>query len=199
MNVGLWLSIELVTADTLTLGLALLAVYLSLRHRPAWAAVAMTLAVLAKETSILFAAGLVIWLYIDGQRGAVLRMAVLLIGAIATWMLYLESVLGGAFKSNSNLGRPFVGMIQSMGMWSGTAQLYGWMAVVSLVMALIGVWWARSRLLTAITVPWVLVAVASSTVVWEDGNNALRVLSPSWTLGVLGLAIAIGRREPTHG
>lgn len=104
LNVGLWLSIELVTADTLTLGLALLAVYLSLRHRPAWAAVAMTLAVLAKETSILFAAGLVIWLYIDGQRGAALRMAVLPIGAIATWMLYLESVLGGAFKSNSNLG-----------------------------------------------------------------------------------------------
>jgi len=188
-SVGLILSVQLVTADALTTGLALTGAVFALRSRAGPAAIAVTLAVLTKETSLLFAAGLTSWLWIENRRRAAALMALLPGGTLLLWTMYLQLRLGDAWSTNGNLGFPFVGLAQSVGGWETDADIaLGWLADVPVSVAVIGVVRARQRFLTAITVPWIGIAVLSSSVVWMDGNNALRAFAPCWILGVLGIA-----------
>ena len=65
-NLGLWLSVQLVTADALAMALAMLAVSLALRRRTGWAVAALAAAALTKDTYLLFAFGLGGWMFFQG-------------------------------------------------------------------------------------------------------------------------------------
>ena len=199
LSPGLWLSIQLVTADGLALGLALLSVYLAVRRRPGLSILAMSCALFAKETSVLFAAGLATWLYFEDRRIEGALTLVIPVASFGVWLTYIQTTIGDALQSRGNIRAPFVGIAQSIDSWTNANDItYWWLAIGSVVLAAIGVWATQNRLVTALGVPWVLVAITSSAVVWDNGNNALRVLAPCWVLGVLGLAMRV-QAQATHG
>lgn len=195
LNVGLWLSVQLVTADTLAIGVGLLGVALVIDRRWRPAALVLVLAVLAKETSVLFAlsGGWIAWRAAGAREAGTVLIPPL--AALAVWLGYLELQIGGAFASNGNLGAPLTGMIESLSnLPTGGDAFYAWMTVFGVVVAVAGVAAARQAQLTALTVPWIAVAILATAVVWERGNNAARVLAPCMVLGLVGLGIALEQR-----
>ena len=66
-NLGLWLSVQLATADALAVALAMLAVSLALRKRTGWAVLALAGAALTKDAYLLFALGLAGWTFFEGN------------------------------------------------------------------------------------------------------------------------------------
>ena len=75
---------------------------------------AMTLAVFAKETSILFAIGLAVWLLLQRRIRASALLLIIPAAAYGAWLVYLEQMLGGAFRSDGNLALPFAGIFQEI-------------------------------------------------------------------------------------
>lgn len=195
LNVGFWLSVQLLSADTLTVGLALLAVHLALDRRRWGASVAMTLAVLAKDTSILFAIGLALHHLRKRQFAAAAQIVLVPIVVLVAWLSYVEVRLGNGFTSNGNLAAPFTGIIDTISSWNGADGVYAWLALAALVVAVVVVAIGRVPLITSLLLPWVGISIVSSTLVWEDGNNAIRALSPLWTLAVIGLAVMFARQD----
>lgn len=197
LNVGLWLSVQLVTADTLAVGLGLVGVAFVLARRWWMAAALLTLAVLAKETSVLFVLGAGALAWVGAGRRQALAVVATPVAVLVAWLAYVELRIGGALASNGNLGLPLEGMLSSLSELStGADAFYAWMAVIGVALAVAGVLAARRYDLTALTVPWIAVAVVSTSVVWERGNNAVRVLAPCLLLGVVGVAVGLhGRRR----
>ena len=193
-NLGMWLSVQLATADALAMALALLAVSLTLRRRTGWAMLALAAAALTKDAYILFAVGLGAWLLFSGQRRSGLALALLPVVPLMLWIGWLSWQVGNGLSSKDNFAWPFVGLIESFSRWETTADLV--QAIVALI-ALGGslvVVATRKRLLAFLTLPWVAVALVSSTVVWGDGNNAVRVFAPLWLLAWLGAGWLVQNR-----
>ncbi|MFQ5968588.1 MAG: hypothetical protein ACE5MI_13425 [Acidimicrobiia bacterium] len=188
---GLWLSIQLVTADSLAMGLALWGVVAAFRLRWGWAIVAFATAALAKESYLLFALGTAGWLWSSRQRRPALAVAVIPTAAIGLWTLWLALTVGGGLSTKDNFGMPLVGFVQSipgwLGAWDGQPVLaVGGIAAVGV--AILGLAMTREPALRWLILPWLGVAAAASSVIWGGGNNAVRVFAPLWTLGFLAMA-----------
>ena len=195
-NLGLWLSVQLVTADALATGLAMLAVALALRNRSGWGAVALAGAALAKETFVLFAIGLAIWSWLRKDRKAAVSYLIVPAVSLGTWIAWLETQVGGALSPKSNFSLPFLGIIEAVPDWTNSSEVaHALVAGGSLVIAAAGMLVVRNRLLTWLTIPWVSVAVVSSAVVWAGANNAVRAFAPAWLLGWLSWAVFAQRRN----
>lgn len=194
-NLGLWLSVQLATADTLAMALALLAVSLALRRRDAWAIAALAAAALAKDAYLLFAIGLAGWTFFEGRRE---RVAALLLGPaipLALWAGWLTWQFGDGLSTKDNFAAPVIGLIRAVSQWDPGADLVqAVVAVAALVAAGLMVVLGRYRLLTWLALPWIAVALVSSEVVWGDGNNAVRAFAPLWLLALLGAAIWVRSR-----
>lgn len=195
-NLGLWLSVQLVTADALATGLALLAVSLALRERTAWAALALTGAALSKETFVLFALGLAVWKWLErDRRTALVYLAVPAMG-LGAWMIWLNAQVGGALSSKANFSLPLVGLVQSFSSWTnGSEVAHAVVAGAALAIGATGAFVARNRMVLWLTIPWVAVAFVSSSTVWSGANNAVRAFLPAWLLGWIGWAVWSSRRH----
>ena len=188
-NLGLWLSVQLVTADALAIALALVAVSLALRRRIGWVIATLAAAALTKDTYLLFAFGLGGWMFFEGERRSGLAMAVVPAIPLVLWIGWLSSRVGGGLSSKGNFSLPLVGLVESISEWESAGDLVQAMvAVFALGMALTFAVVTRHRLLAWLILPWVAVALVSSVVVWGDGNNAVRAFAPLWSLAWLTAA-----------
>ena len=195
-SIGLMLSLQLVTADALATGLGLTAVALVLRSRFGLSIVGMSLAVLTKETSMLFALGMAVWLWSEGRKRQAIAVVAIPASVLLVWMSYLEIRLGNAFTARDSLDIPLRGLWTSIGTWRpGSDRLFGWIAVLSVLVAVVGVAVARHRVVSALTIPWIAIALSTGAAIWMDGNNAVRVFAPCWLLGFVGIAHAVA----SHG
>lgn len=195
-NLGLLLSVQLATADTLALGLAMTAVVLAVRRRVIWAILLLGLAGLAKDVYLLFAIGLAGWSLTEGDRKAAL--AYLLVPAIplAMWVTWLSWQVGDGLSTKENLAMPLAGVIGSFGEWGTASDIV--QSLVALVATAAATAWAvltRHRMVLWLTLPWVAVALVSSSVVWGDGNNAVRAFAPLWLFALLGAGLWAERRS----
>lgn len=188
-NLGLWLSVQLATADALAVGLAMLAVSLALRRRTGWAMLALAAAALTKDAYVLFAFGLTGWMFLDGRRRVAVTTLFVSTVPLALWVGWLSWQVGDGLSPKGNFSWPFVGLIESFSEWETTGDLVqALVAVLALVAATSVVFVVRHRLISWLTIPWILVALVSSVVVWADGNNAVRAFAPLWLLAWLGAA-----------
>jgi len=193
-NIGLILSVQLSTADALALGLSLWGVVLWLRGHAGWGLVALAAAALTKEHYLLFAVGMIGWDLRAGGGRTSLRRLVIVSLPVGVWMVWLAFRAGGVLSPQNNLALPFAGLVGSASNWtSGGDVALGTLAFVSVVAATMGVVVTRNRLLAWLTIPWVVLALVSSTNVWQYGNNAVRVFAPLWTLAWCALALLVGR------
>lgn len=186
-NLGLWLSVQLATADALALGLAMLGVSLVLRRRIGWAVVALAAATLAKDAYVLFAVGLGGWVFLNGRRRPALAVAIVPVVPLLVWVGWLSRHVGNGLSAKDNFAWPLVGLVESFSAWETTGDLVqAVVALVALAGGLMVVVVTRHRLIAWLTVPWIVVALISSVVVWRDGNNAVRVFAPLWLFLWLG-------------
>ena len=188
LNPGVWLSIRLLTADTLALALMVVGLfYVTSRFKLATGSFALS--VLAKDVFLLTPVGLAVskerrrWL-LPIISGA------LLLG----WSLWLEADMGTALSPRGNLAIPFTGIVRASDTWP-SMDFGGWLylgfamivVIGGLLRGVIHESWLRWPILT-----WSLVAVVSSQWVWNFGNNAARVFAP------LAVLIALSYVSPPH-
>lgn len=196
-NIGLWLSIQLATADALAMGLSLAGISLVLRRRTVAAAVAFTAAVLTKDTFLLFPLAVAGWMLSDREPRKAFAMAIPPIAALLLWSAWLQIQIGTAFSLKGNLGLPFVGLAEALPWLNRTDAVLGWLAISGLLFAITGVAFDRTRPTVWLAVPWIIIAVLSSHLVWENGNNAVRALAANWTLGCLMASEWVAQHDST--
>ena len=176
-------------------------VELWLAGRRPWAAVLFTVAVLARETSLLVPAGLGIWAAIvalrSRDRRALLPPAWLLMPLLVEvgWQLYLRSVWGElpVRTGKENVGTPFVGVLRTLFDVDGAMAHPVWEAERLAVLALL-VWAAlrlrRSTLSGGLRVAWGLAALlALSLGGWTYDVQFLRAINEAIGLSLLVLVV----------
>lgn len=192
-------------------GFFLLAFLLAMsRERPYPAGVCLSLAVLAKETALVAAGGLLItlaltrsWRALRGRRA--LRdnwfPIVAPVAAYALWQAWLAGNWGIASVSNhtftNNIGLPFAGAVELLRRIAppeGHVERV-WLLEAALIALFAGVCLAalwRSRAAPFVKVTWLLylgLAILLTSTVWADDWAFLRVLSELYLFGV---AILLG-------
>ena len=197
-NPGVWLSVQLLTPDILALGLALTGVVLWRRGLRFWGVLGLALAALAKDQYLLVAAGLAGWEWFRSHRREAVLLAAGAVTPLAIWSIWLTVTMGEGLTPRGNFSLPLVGIVSAANGWADTGAkdlTFSLIITAGLLLAAIVPLFVRSALLRWLTWPWVLVAVLSSTWVWDFGNNSLRVLAPLIVFGVLGIAAMAGKAE----
>ena len=181
LNPGVWLSVRLLTSDTLALALMMLGL-LALGSRLALPASSFALSTLAKDVFVVTPIGLAIGR--DRKRWAIAGISMLVLLA---WMTWLTITLGDGFTGRGNVSLPFVGLVQSADNWlqlDGDELLYLVFALITVITGLVVGVVRRSWLRWPI-LGWVALALISSDWVWDFGNNAARAFAPLAVLVVL--------------
>jgi hypothetical protein len=192
LNPGMWLSVRLLTADVMAMGLMLLGLFGFLRRRKGWT-LAFALSGLAKDVYLTTPAGLAVSR--DRRRwvGIVVSGAVL-----ASWMTFLTLTMGEGFTGRGNLAWPLMGIIEASSVWGNFDSgdlLYLIFALASvaagLVYSIVVKSWLRWPILA-----WSVLGIVSSNWVWDLGNNAARAFAPIAVLIALGEANRSGELSP---
>lgn len=110
---GTLMSLRISAADTLSLGLLLAAIALSVRGRYSWAVLAAVAAVLAKETALISFVGFAAWR--RDRHGW--EIAGIPAGVAALWGLYLRLAVPVGQGSLLDLTVPFQGLTDSARLW----------------------------------------------------------------------------------
>lgn len=184
-NLGLILAVQLTTVDTLACAFGLWALSCWLEGRRWLAVAALGAAGLTKEVYLLFAAGIAF-----GEVKAPVRdrFALLFLGVlpVLAWSGILSWTLPGMTTTNGNLGLPLVGFLDGVRFWQAEPDVVlGFLSLLTVIGGLIAAIATRSRLVRWSIVPWLGIALISTTVVWGGANNALRAFAPLWFLVVL--------------
>ncbi|MBK5308079.1 MAG: hypothetical protein JJD92_15445 [Frankiaceae bacterium] len=178
---------------------ALAGLELWLAGRRPWAALLFTVAVLARETSLLIPAGLGIWALLSWLRTRTdLRAVALLLVPLAVevgWQLHLRSVWGElpVRTGKENVGTPFVGVLRTVTDVDGARAHPVWEAERLAVLALLG--WAAVRLRASplpggVRLAWGISAVfALSLGGWTYDVQFLRAINEAIGLSLLVLVV----------
>jgi hypothetical protein len=172
-----------------------------LAGRRPWAALLFTLAVLARETSLLIPAGLGIWAVVQWLRArdrrALLTPAWLLLPLAVEigWQLHLRSVWGElpVRTGKENVGTPFVGVVRTLVDVTDAKAHPVWEAERVAVLALLvwaGLRLRRSTLPNGVRVAWALSALlALSLGGWTYDVQFLRAVNEAIGLSLLVLLL----------
>ena len=158
------------------------------RSRFGWSVVLLSLAALSREATLLFAAGVAVWLWSLGRRRlAVLHMAAPVLFA-GLWAVYVRIRLGSAsgVTEVEEFGLPFQGLVEAARLWptDGLNLVAGVVVLVLLTMFVIRmirepwlVGWAA--------VGFVPVAILFTRPVWFSYFDITRAVSPVITAYLL--------------
>lgn len=189
LNPGIWVSVRLLTADVLALALMVIGLYSVVTGRRLAPGV-FALSALAKDIYLVTPGGVALS---RRQRWPLFVVPALV---LMLWMTVLTLTMGDGFTGRSNLALPFVGMADAYQVWlrSDLADmLYVAFALASVALGLGYSILVKSWLRWSI-LGWSLLAMVSSSWVWDFGNNAARAFSPIVVL----VALAIVGSQQDH-
>ena len=182
LNPGFWLSVRLLTADTVALALMAsgLLMFLTRERLSIWA---FALSTLAKDVYLVTPGGLSI-----GKSRRRWLLAIVPFVVLVIWMTWLTLTLGEGFTRRGNLSWPLTGIIDASVNWANF-DAAEWL-YVSFALASVGVGVAigllRRGWLRWSILGWSALGLISSNWVWDFGNNAARIFAPIAVLIVLG-------------
>jgi hypothetical protein len=187
LNPGVWLSVRLLTSDTLALALMMLGL-MALGSRLAVPAASFALSTLAKDVFVVTPIGLAIG---RDRRRWILGGVSLLV--LLAWMTWLTVTFGDGFTGRGNVALPFVGIVDGSANWPNLdveeLVYLGFGLVIVAAGLVIGIL-KRSWLRWPIR-GWTGLALISSNWVWDFGNNAARAFAPLAVLVVLSFGRAV--------
>lgn len=179
LNPGVWLSVQLLTSDAMSLALMVLGLYYVVHRRDRPAAAWFAFAGLAKDVMLITPVSL----GVKSRRWAIVSIPV---AALVLWMMGLTAMFGTGFNPRGNLDWPLMGMVEAASNWAALG-LKEWVyLVVALGFVAVGAVWSLRRSWLRWTIAaWTLLAVVSSNWVWDFGNNAVRAFAPILVLVAL--------------
>lgn len=189
VNIGLLLSVRFLLPDALALGLALLGVTYAVSGRDRFAGPMVALAVLAKPTYLVFPLALGMWTW-RLNRHRFWWLAALPAVPAGMWAAYVFLRFG--FSTGGNLGLPLAGLVGGADLWADRTMGDIALAGAAVAVLVVGAWLAvvtRDSMLRWLLAGWVGIGVLSSELVWEFGNNILRVVAPTWPLSAVAAAV----------
>ncbi len=140
LNAGLLMAVRLDLAEPVAYALAQWGVLLLLQDRSRWAAFAFALAVLTKETTLVFVAGVAVTYLIDRRGRKLIELIAISIVPFAIWQLILLKWFGQfGLGSGGALATPFE-IIPLRGLWSIAAidgRVFLLIAAITLPLAVI--------------------------------------------------------------
>lgn len=190
LNPGVWLSSLLSTADNLALALCLLAVLALLQRRIVALILALAAAALTKEVAIVSAVGIAGYLWRTGQARRSISVVALSALPLALWTAYLALALGPPFESGGSLSLPILGLLRGMMIWPEQRVqeiAFSLLMLAAVFGAAVALLKKTNTLWKWMIAPWLVVALVSSHLIWDLGNNAVRVFSILIVLVVLAL------------
>lgn len=192
INPGMWLSVQLLTSDSLALGLTLLGIGLVVKGRAFTGTVMLGLSSLSKEFYLLSALAVAFGLRkgeTAGQRIRILLVAAMPLGA---WALYTAVRFGG--DAHGNIGLPFRGLVTALqSAWPALPPhelIYLVVGLAGWLLAAVGVVVAKEPLLKLLCGMYAVLGAVASHFVWDLGNNAARTLLPAGVFGMIALISA---------
>jgi hypothetical protein len=199
-NPGVWFAVQLLTPDTLALGLGLVGVAAYLRRSLVGAVGALALAGLAKEQYLLLGLSLAWFAWTEGRRHHAFALAIGGAAPVALWAGWVGLTIGGLSETNESLTAPFGGIVSSVDvfdlMTTRDRALFV-LAVSTLLTAMVLPLLSPVRLLRYLAWPWVAAGIVMSNWVWHKSNNALRVLLLAFVFAAVALvSVVMERREP---
>lgn len=189
-NPAMWLATWLLTSDALAAGLGLAGLAAWLRRRPLLAVLLFAAAGLTKDQYLLLP--LVIAAHELWHRRP--RPAALLASSTPTviWGLVVTALIGAGLTPRSNLTFPFLGIVGSVPVWSSVSGRDIAFTAIALAGVAVGSVVAirrRGHLLSWVIAGLVVLALVSSTWVWDIGNNAARVFVLLWVLSPVAITM----------
>jgi hypothetical protein len=187
-NLGAVLSVMIVTADVLAMGLALVGLALELKQRRRWALLAFALAVLTKEPYLLIPLALAGYAARRRDWRSAAHLAMIPALPAALWAVWLAVTMPAGQSPGANIGWPFAGLFAALPYWQQESQRLEWLLLASTLVALIAGAVAAVRrpgLFRWVLTPWIVLACVAGVRVWGKPNNAARALAILWPLAVL--------------
>jgi hypothetical protein len=179
LNPGVWLSVQLLTSDAMSLALMVLGLYYFARCRDRPSAAWFALAGLAKDVTLITPLSL-------GLRHRRRTVTLIPAAVLFVWMVGLTIMFGTGFNPRGNLDWPLMGITDASSNWAHL-DLKEWVYLAAaLGFVVVGVIWSlrRSWLRWPIAA-WTVLALVASNWVWDFGNNAVRAFAPIVVLAAL--------------
>jgi hypothetical protein len=190
LNPGIVGELDIDGSGVMALSLGLAGILALARRSEYWAIAAMTGAVLARETMLLFALGVAIGFWL-ANRVAIWRVLLVPAATALVWRTYvtvrfsgLETLAASPQSSFSvNFGRfPFEGIIEAWTFWRGDPSKLLWVAcLIALVLLFARRALVRRNLVAWSAIPFVALATMLSVQVWREPYDIARALAPIFT------------------
>lgn len=198
LNPGLMLAAVMSVADSLGLGLSLMAVAACRKEKLGVCVGLLTLAVLTKEQFIIFAIAIALNALLSGRWGRALWLIGVPLIAILAFTGFLTVVFGGTGGVGHIVGPPLSGIVEAASGWAGQSsglRRAAYLVLVGLPVLLAVALWSKDRLILLMSAGWVAGGLLLGEVVWRKGTDAIRVLAAVWPLLALAVAVGVVRRS----
>jgi hypothetical protein len=180
-NPGVWLEFAISGTGIVGLALAVWGIVLALEERHRSAGLLFAAAALARESMLLVALGVAVWLVWRRGRSAALPVAGMPLAVLGLWWTYVWWRLGEvpAGGGETTLALPLVGPIQAAGRWPEFGAASAVVGSIMLVVCLVALWQTvRTRHLVAFAGAGVAVlALSISAPSWWFWYDPPRVMS----------------------
>jgi hypothetical protein len=191
LNPGVIADLDINGSGVLALALAIGGALLMLRRHVAWASVAFTCAVLARETMILFVIGALLGIWFSRRRRELAPLLVSVAAALV-WRIYITNRLAGlgletlgGLPENpvGNLNwRPLAGALDAIPYWLDNPAKF---ALVGALVLLIILFIRRSigdrTVVSWSALPFVVLSLFLSVFVWREPYDLARAVAPVFT------------------
>ncbi len=145
---GMFFAVRVSTAEPLAYGLALLAILAERRGRLVWMAILLALAAPAKETTLFFIAGYLLYFALERRWREVLRLGIIAVVPFALWQIVLKLWLGQFGVGSGGADATPFQIIPYNGIWSIAAngiRVFLLLGVLPLIMVGLPSLWALWR------------------------------------------------------
>jgi hypothetical protein len=184
LNPGLLFEFEIGGAGILAYVCCIGAVYALVKERTVLATLLFVAAALSREVMVLFAAGVLVVMWLDGHR-PLWRILVAPLVAMSLWYAYIRFRLNGVSGAGGGqeaFSAPFVGIARAFRIWlEDPMHLFVNVAIVALVIVFVVATVRTRSLLAWGALPFVCLATVLSVNVWRETHDFVRVLSPVFT------------------
>jgi hypothetical protein len=193
---GIHSSLRILNCETAAIAFSLLGLHFYLSKRNGLEILCFSCAALSKEVYLLFPLGIALYEYSQTRCLRSVHRFFLPALPITLWTLYLNSVLfEPASIVRGNLTLPFLGIAAAAPNWLNYETGRTAFSLASLTLASTLIFASRNRLYAYLIAPWVILAICSSSWVWDLGNNSARAFASLWILSGLAMAEIFVRRR----
>lgn len=198
LNLGFISEINIGGAGVIAAVAAFGAVLMFMRGRESVGIALLAASALSREAMLLAAAGVALWLWLDGRRGKAMVTALVPGLTVIGWAAYLRLRIGeGSVVSEvREIGWPFVGFIEAFENWLGDPVDLA----VGVAMMLLFVLYTRRVMISRHLVGWafvgfVLLGILFTEQVWHSYFDITRAVAPIITSFVLLVFLGSSDRE----